>query len=81
MVAHAILTTKFSHVIAFYIESCKFPTFHLYLNPAILHAVKPSQKKLLARLGDIAAFGMLSTDTTFFWRTAEFCRVFCQSQI
>ena len=31
-VAYAILTTKFSHAIAFYIESCKI--FHLYLNPA-----------------------------------------------
>ena len=33
-VAHAILTTKFSHAIAFYIESCKIAIFHLYLNPA-----------------------------------------------
>ena len=32
-IVQAILTTRFSHTIAFYIESCKITIFHLYLNP------------------------------------------------
>ena len=35
----------------------KLLIFYLYLNPAILHAIKPSRRKSLARL-DIAASGM-----------------------
>ena len=32
-IVYAILSTKFSHTITFYIESCKIASFHLYLNP------------------------------------------------
>ena len=65
-VAHAILTTKFSHAIAFYIESCKIAHFSPLSESSlwkILHAIKPSQRKSLAGLDDITASGMNAFNT------------------
>ena len=59
-VAHAILTTKFTHAIAFYIESCKITDFSPLSESSlwkILHAITPSQRKSLAGLDEITASG------------------------
>ena len=54
-VTHAILATKFSNTIAFYIKSCKTVDFSTLFESRlckILHAIKASQRKSLAGLDD-----------------------------
>ena len=65
-VTYAILTTKFSHAIAFYIESCKIADLSPLSESSlwkILHVIKPSQRKSLAGLEDITASGMNAFNT------------------
>ena len=60
-IAHAVLTTKFSHTISMYRESCielNYPHLSERSLFRILEAIKPSQKKCLAGLDDISASGM-----------------------
>ena len=65
-IPHMILTSKYSHTIAFYQQSC----FELSYTPLsestlwrILHAIKPSHRTSLAGLDDITAMGMNGFDT------------------
>ena len=60
-IAHCILTTKYSHAIAFYHDSCKDSQYTPLSDSSlwkILHAIKPSQRKSLAGLDDTTAAGM-----------------------
>ena len=60
-IAHAILTTKFSHTVCMYHESCKEMGYEPLSNSSlirVLHAIKPSQRKCLAGLDDVTAAGM-----------------------
>lgn len=60
-VAHAILTTKYSHAIMFYKKNC-IETDYEHLSESslwkILHTIKPSKRKCLAGLDDVIAAGM-----------------------
>ena len=65
-IPHMILTSKYSHTIAFYQQSC----FELSYTPLsestlwrILHAIKPSHRTSLAGLDDTTAMGMNGFDT------------------
>ena len=65
-IPHMILTSKYSHTIAFYQQSC----FELSYTPLsestlwrILHAIKPSHRTRLAGLDDKTAMGMNGFDT------------------
>ena len=60
-IPHAILTAKYSHVIAFYLAVCRQTGFEPVSESSlwrILRALKPSQRKSLAGLDDITADGM-----------------------
>ena len=59
--AQAILTTKYSHTIAFYKESSRESQYAPLSDSSlwrILHAINPSQRKSLAGLDDTTAAGM-----------------------
>ena len=63
--AHAILTTKYSHAIAFYIETCENTQFQPLYEPSlfrILKGIKPCQWKSLSGLDDITASGINGFD-------------------
>ena len=60
-VPHAILQSKFSHTIRFYLDVCENIGFAALSESSlwrILRAIKPSQRKSLAGLDDITADGM-----------------------
>ena len=60
-IPHAVLTAKFSHVIAFYLAICKETGFVPVSESSlwrILRSLNPSQRKSLAGLDDITADGM-----------------------
>ena len=60
-IPHAILTTKYSHAIAFYLEICKNCNYQPLSERTlwrILTQIKPSKRKCLAGLDDITAAGM-----------------------
>ena len=60
-VPHAVLTTRFSHAISFYIEICIEINFKPLSESSlwrILRSLKPSQRKSLSGLDDITADGM-----------------------
>ena len=60
-IAHAVLTAKFSHVIAFYCQACTESNYTPLSDSSllrILKAMKPSQRKSLAGLNDTAAAAM-----------------------
>ena len=60
-VAHAILTTKYSHAVMFYKKNCMETNYEPLSDSSlwkILHAIKPSKRKCLAGLDDVVAAGM-----------------------
>ena len=60
-IPNAILTTKYSHAIAFYLEICRKCEYESLSESTlwrILRTLKPSQRKSLAGLDDITAAGM-----------------------
>ena len=60
-IPNAILTAKYSHVIAFYLDICKKCEYEPLSESTlwrILRSLKPSQRKSLAGLDDITAAGM-----------------------
>ena len=59
--AHAILTTKYSHAIAFHIETCENTQFQPLSESSlfrILKGIKLAQWKSLSGLDDITASGI-----------------------
>ena len=61
----AILTTRYSHAIGFYKQSCINNAYEQLSDSmlwGILKAIKPSQRKSLAGLDDISAAGMNAFD-------------------
>ena len=64
-IAHAILTTKYSHAISFYYQMCSESGYDPLSKSTlfnILKALKPSQRKSLAGLDDIQAAAMNGFD-------------------
>ena len=64
-VTHAILTTKYSHAVAFYIETCENTQLQPLSEPSlfrILKGIKLSQWKSLSGLDDITASGINGFD-------------------
>ena len=64
-IPHAVLTTRYSHAIAFYLQICKDADFQPLSERSlsrILNALKPSQRKCLSGLDDITAAGMTGFD-------------------
>ena len=60
-IPHAVLTAKYSHVIAFYLQFCKDMGYDALSESSlwrILRALKPSQRRNLGGLDDITAAGM-----------------------
>ena len=60
-ISNAILTSKYSHAIAFYLEICRncdYEPLHESTLWQILRELKPSKRKSLAGLDDITAAGM-----------------------
>ena len=60
-IAHAILTAKFSHPIAFYQQLCletNYEPLSVSSLWRIVHAIKPSQQKSFSGLDDITAAAM-----------------------
>ena len=71
-IPHAILQTRFSHTIDFYIDSCKDMNFSPLSRTTlykILKAINPSQRRSLAGLDDVTAEAMNGFD--FLQKTAK----------
>ena len=71
-IAHAIITSKFSHTIAFYKKYCDSINYQSLSNSSlwrILNGIGPSQRKCLAGLDDITAAAMSGFQTLI--NTAE----------
>ena len=65
-IAHAVLTSKYSHVISMYKESCKEVAYKPLSDTSlyrILHSIKPSRRKCLAGLDDTTAAGLTGFET------------------
>ena len=61
-IAHAVITLKFSHTIAFYKQYCDSTKYSPLSDSSlwhILHGINPSQWKCLAGLDDITAAAMI----------------------
>ena len=71
-VPHAILQTRYSHTIDFYLNSCRdmdYPALSKTTLWKILKAIKPSQRRSLAGLDDVTAAAMNGFD--FLQNTAK----------
>ena len=84
-IPHAVLTAKYSHTIAFYLQYCSEIAYEPLSERSllrILKALKPSQRKSLAGLDDITAAGMngwhrlklMGPDT---WFISDSCALWC----
>ena len=86
-ISRAVLIAKMSHTIAFYNEVCRSENYSPLSESSLwrkLHAVKPSQQKCLAGLGDITAaamngFSMLQ-DLSLKYKNRELSNLFERSK-
>ena len=65
-IAHAVITSKFSHTITFYKQYCVSAEYSPISDSSlwhILHGISPSQQKCLAGLDDVTAAAMTCFET------------------
>ena len=65
-IAHAVITSKFSHTITFYKQYCDSTKYSPLSDSnlwCILHVINPSQQKCLAELDDVIAAAMTGFET------------------
>ena len=65
-IAHAMLVTKYSHTISFYLEACKNSDYNPLSKSSlwrILASIKPSKRKSLGGLDNLTASGINGFET------------------
>ena len=65
-ITHAVITSKFSHIIAFYKQYCDSTKYSPLFDSSlmrILYGINPSQQKCLAGLDDVTAAAMTGFET------------------